>query len=500
MPTNDPQTPTMNMHEALNLAIGHHQAGRLAEAEAIYLQILRLEPKQPDALHLLGMIELQTGRGQRAVDLIKQAIDIDPSAAVYYNNLGLALQDRGDLDAAVAAYRRAIELLPDYATAYSNLGNAFGARCQFDEAIEAYGAALRVKPDFAEAKYNLGNAFKDTGRIDEAIAVYRDALKIKTDYITAQSNLIFALYFSPKFNAQEIHQELLNWTHRHAEPLKKFILPHTNHRDPERRLKIGYISGDFREHVVGWNLSPLLRQHNREQLEIFCYSSSKSFDNLTRSIKESADVWRNIAGIDDQRAAQIIRDDQIDILIDLASHTANNRLLIFARKPAPVQVTYLGYAGSTGLDTIDYRFSDPYLDPPESDLSIYSEQTMRLPEVYWCYQPGGSAPQVTPLPALSAGFITFGCMNNFYKVSSGAWDLWMQILGAVPNSRLIIYAHVGSHRDVVRERFGKNGIAPERLEFIGKQPWPEYMNTYNRIDIALDPFPYNGGITTCDSL
>jgi predicted O-linked N-acetylglucosamine transferase (SPINDLY family) len=196
----------------------------------------------------------------------------------------------------------------------------------------------------------------------------------------------------------------------------------------------------------------------------------------------------------------MIRSDGIDILVDLSLHMSGNRLLTFARKPAPLQVTYLGYCASTGLDAIDYRLSDPNLDPPESDLSLYSEQTLRLPETWWCYRNAGPTPDPAPPPVESAGHITFGCLNNFAKVSPGSLDLWAEILAAVPNSQLILHAYGGSHLDAVRQRFAAAGVSPDRLQFLAKQSWADYVQTYGRIDIALDPFPYGGGITTCDAL
>jgi predicted O-linked N-acetylglucosamine transferase (SPINDLY family) len=211
-------------------------------------------------------------------------------------------------------------------------------------------------------------------------------------------------------------------------------------------------------------------------------------------------MWRNAALRTDEELAEMIRQDQIDILMDLSLHMAHNRLRVFARKPAPVQATYLGYCASTGLEAIDYRLSDPYLDPPESDLSLYSETTIRLPETYWCYGCAGPTPEPSPPPSAAAGYITFGCLNNFAKASWAALDLWADVLAAVPNSRMIIHAYPGPHLDDVRQRFARKGVHPDRLEFLAKQPWQQYIATYGRIDIALDPLPWGGGITTCDAL
>jgi predicted O-linked N-acetylglucosamine transferase (SPINDLY family) len=234
-------------------------------------------------------------------------------------------------------------------------------------------------------------------------------------------------------------------------------------------------------------------------MEIFCYSSIVLGDAFTEQLRQCANVWRDIVGLSDSQATDLIRQDGIDILVDLALHTSGNRLRIFARKPAPVQVTYLGYCSSTGLKTMDYRFSDPYLDPPNSDLSVYSEKTIRLPKTYWCYASPGQTPEPSPPPVEKAGYITFGCLNNFAKVSP-AIDLWAEILNGVPRSRLIVHSQPGTHLNAVRERFEIKGISPDRLEFLGRQHWPEYVQTFGRIDIALDPFPWGGGITTCDAL
>ncbi len=263
---------------------------------------------------------------------------------------------------------------------------------------------------------------------------------------------------------------------------------------------MGYVSPDFRDHVVGSNFFPLLREHDQTRFDIFCYANVLSPDAMTRRLEAQCAHWRNIAGCNDQEAAEAIRADRIDILVDLALHTAHNRLPLFARKPAPVQVSYLGYCGTTGLEAIDHRLSDPYLDPPGTDLGCYSERTICLPHCTWCYQPGGPMPEISPLPALRAGFVTFGCRNNFAKVSSLALDLWLEILLAVPRSRLVLYAPAGACREALLERFVRKNITAERLQFIGKQPWEQFVRSYQAVDIALDPFPYCGWITTCDAL
>jgi protein O-GlcNAc transferase len=489
----------MNPASEMQVAVEHHQAGRLAEAEKIYHQVLAKQPDHAGALHLLGVLAVQMGEFDGAVELIRRAIRLVPDSAEMHFNLGNAFQNMGRFDEAIASFRRAIRLKPDLAPAYNNLANALRMIEQLDEAIAIFHQALRLKPDLVEAHNNLGSALKHVGRLDEAIAAYREAIRLKPDCTDAHGNLICALQFHPDCNAEMIRDEHRRWNRLHAEPLKKFIQPHTNNRNPDRRLRIGYISPDFREHVVGQNLLPLLREHDHGQMEIFCYSNVVRADAITGQIQGCADVWRDIVRISDSQAADLIRQDRIDILVDLMLHTAGNRLLIFARKPAPVQVTYLGYCAGTGLKTMDYRLSDPHLDPPDSDLSLYNECTIRLPETYWCYSPCGPTPEPSPSPAATAGCITFGCLNNFAKISP-ALDLWAEILRMVPRSRLIVHSPPGSHLSAVRERFAGKGISPDRLEFLGRQPWPDYVRAYGRIDIALDPFPWSGGITTCDAL
>src|SRR5271170_536850 len=439
----------MTVEQAFALAIQHKREGRLDEAEAAYRQILAQHPDHADALHQLALLAIQRGQLENARELFHQAIAINPNEASYqinlgnvlsalgryeeamnayhaavqlnpespeaYYNLGLSFYNQSRVAQAITAYRRAIQLKPDYALAYNNLGVALISQGEFDAGIASYSTALRLRPNYLEVYTNLGNALKDQGRLDEAIESFRAALAMRPNSILAHSNLVYAMHFHPDYDASAIHEELQRWNLRYADPLKQFVKVHNNNRDPDRRLNIGYVSPDFRGHVVGWNLLPLLEHHNREQFKIFCYSGVSNPDSTTEQIRSCSDEWRDISKLTDDQAVQMIQNDGIDILIDLTLHMAGSRLLVFARKPAPVQVTYLGYCSSTGLDTIDYRFSDPYLDPLETDLSGYSEQTLRLPQTYWCYQPGGPTPDPMPPPVLSKGFITFGCLNRFAK-------------------------------------------------------------------------------------
>jgi predicted O-linked N-acetylglucosamine transferase (SPINDLY family) len=282
--------------------------------------------------------------------------------------------------------------------------------------------------------------------------------------------------------------------------LAKLIEPHLNDRSPQRRLRIGYVSPDFRFHPVGRFLLPLLETHDRGNFEIFCYASVDVPDALTDRCRAYTDAWRDVRDLSDEQLAQVVRRDRIDVLVDLTMHMAQNRLLLFARKPAPVQVTYLAYCGTTGLETMDYRLTDPHLDPPGGDERFYSERSVRLPETYWCYRPTIETPPVNPLPALAAGHVRFGSLNNFCKATPPTLAAWGRLLQAVPVSRLLLSARAGSHRDRVRGLLGEQGVASERVDFVDIQPVAEYFALYQQIDVALDPFPYGGGTTSCDAL
>ncbi len=400
--------------------------------------------------------------------------------------------------------RRALAINPNLPEIYNNLGNVLKDKGDPDQAIEIYRRAIALRPDHAKAYANLGSTARDKGEMGEAIAAYRKSIECfkkanasGPNYAYTHGNLIYAMHYHSDYDAAAIAEEYRAWGKTHGEPLRKFIKPHGNDRNPDRKLRIGYVSPDLRWHSVGRNLLPLLHRHNREQFEIFCYAHVLRPDPLTRLLRDQCDQWRSIIGVPDEPVAEKIREDKIDILVDLALHSADNRLLVFAQKPAPVQLSYLGYCSSTGLDTIDYRLSDPHMDPEDFDLSVYTEKTIRLPRTYWCYQTLAQTPDATR----KAGEpITFGCLNTFGKVSPEAKTLWARIMQSVSGSRLVLHAAVGTHRDIIRKFFESHGIDGTRVDFLPIQAYNDYLQSYGRIDVCLDPFPYGGGITTLDSL
>ncbi len=458
------------------------------------------EPRRGEFHFQLAGILMSRGRYEESLASYREAAALRPDSAGAYYNIGVVLSQLNRMGEAVVAFQKSLAFLPNQAECQNNLAIALGTLGRLDEAIDASQKALALKPDFAKAHNNLGNVMLTLGRVGDALEEFRKAVAAEPDYAVAHSNLIFAMNLLPGYDARAILQEARRWDELHGKPLRHLVRGHGNDRDADRRLKIGYVSADFREHVVGWNLLPLLREHDRGQVEVFCYSSVRVMDSISDQLRGLAQHWRDVAALSDAELAEQVRADGIDVLVDLSLHTAKNRLRVFAMVPAPVQITYLGYCGTSGIEGMHYRFSDPHLDPPGTDLSCYSEETIRLPESYWCYAPGGDAPDVSPLPADENGWITFGCLNQFGKISALATETWCEILKRVNGSRLLILAPAGGEREAFSERLGQLGIARDRVEYAKRQAWEPYMRTYQRIDVGLDPFPYGGGITTCDAM
>ncbi|MGD0768650.1 MAG: tetratricopeptide repeat protein [Tepidisphaeraceae bacterium] len=495
-----------NHVEALNnLGIVLREAGSLDDSVAAHRRALELRPEYAEAHNNLGNTLRSLGRLTQSVAAYQRAVDIKPAYAAAHNNLGVALWETGRHADAIAECLTAIELNPDFAEAHNSLANILRDQGDLDRAVEHYHRALQLNPLYAEAHGNLAVALKDQGRLEEALGHCRRAIEIRPDH-AAHSNLIYLLHFHTNADPPAILREQTDWAGRHAEPLRREIRPHGNAPQCDRRLRIGYIAPYFRRHVVGLNVLPLLREHNHERFEIFCYSDVIQGDSLTEQCRGYADCWRDIVGMTDRRVAETIRADKIDILVDLSLHLACNRLLVLARKPAPVQATFAGYPAGTGLSTIDYRITDPLLDPPDADRSDYVEKPMRLSSSFWCYdEPAMTAgldaiPQVNPLPARSAGYVTFGCLNNFCKVNDGVLQLWARVLRGVPKSRLLLLAPKGQTRRRTADRLAKLGVSADRIEFADHQQREQYLQVYHGIDVGLDTTPYNGHTTSLDSL
>jgi protein O-GlcNAc transferase len=630
---------SQTIQQAIEQAVAHHQAGRLADAEGIYRQILTRQPNQAAVLNMLGILVYQRGRPEAAAELIGRAIAAEPNVADYHNNRGVMLSELGQLVAAAACFHAAIQLKPDFAQAFANLGNALMKAGKLDDATAAFRRAVELRPDLAEAHYNLGNALKaagrplhavtcyeralaihpdfpqahnnlgsalaDLGRLDEAIsslrlaaelkpgdpAIWGDlaeahrrakrldeaegfcqrALTLKPDYIRVHinwgnvlrdggrpdeaieryrraldlnpisveaatnlgnalrdsgrldeaistyrkaaessnasalihSNWVYTLYFHPGFDAAAIFREHQHWNHLYADPLKTAIYSHdksSERAQPERKLRVGYVSPNFHAQAEAFFVVPLLESHDRRQFEIYCFDTGRLSDAVTDRIRAAADVWRPTNGWSDEKIARQIFDDRIDLLIDLTMHIGENNLLAFARKPAPIQICWLAYPGTTGLPTMDYRLTDSLIDPPELPTPCYSEESLRLPDCWCCFDPLKTQAEVCDLPMLTGNGPTLGSLNNFVKINNGVLELWSRVMHSVPNSQLLLLAPRGSTRRRVAETLNSFGIGPDRVRFVDAQPRADYLKTYHQIDVCLDPLPYNGITTTCDAL
>jgi predicted O-linked N-acetylglucosamine transferase (SPINDLY family) len=487
-----------DLQQTYALAIEHHQAGRLREAEDEYRRILLQKPDHADAMQMLGVLLGDLGSAAAGEELIRRAIAINPHAPQYYGNLGMILAREGRTNEAIAAYRGALAIYPQYPEAENNLALALLQQGHMDEALAHVRRSVALRPQYEEAYIGLGNALLETGRLQEAVASYRRAIALSA-CSQAWHNLLFALHFDVSFDSKRLLEEHRRWAQLCAD---RFAPPRDGPGAVDsstRRLRVGYVSPDLREHPVGWFLAPLLENRNQEQFESFCYADVPNADATTARLKAASDVWRDTIRMTDEQLAGQIRADRIDILIDLAMHTGR-RLPVFARNPAPVQASYLAYCSTTGLKTIDFRLTDPYLDTPQTAAEAYSEQSIFLPRTYWCYQPLALAPLVEPAPIRKNQVVTFGCLNSYRKVTDATLSLWSRLLTEVKPSHLLIHSPQGSHRRRVTDFFAAAGVDPARIRFVEPQAARQYLATYHQIDVALDPLPYGGGTTTCDAL
>lgn len=617
----------VSIPDAMRLAVEHHRSNRLPEAETIYRQVLAVQPANPDALYLLGVVAQQVGRHADAVGLLRRAVPANPRNAAWRSTLGVSLALAGDVDEAVHQFEQSIILDPDLPDAHLNLGNAFNLRGQRADAIRCFRHAIRLKPDYAEAHFNLANALSESGqaeesvehyravtrlrpkvvvahlqladalrrarRLDDSVAAYRraidldpslaearynlgvalaeagrreaaieafrEAVALKPDLAAARFALVTALgegapveeqvaelragleaepdnraaldallqlsQYVPGADRAALFEQHLEWARRFEQPLldaaaaalaagpaeiDQGATAAASADDAGRRLRIGYVSRDFRAHPVGFFIEPVIAAHDRSRFEVFCYADDVAPDDTTARLRRTADVWRDVTRMDEAQLADQIRVDRVDILVDLAGHTEGNRLLAFARRPAPMQVTWVGYPDTTGMRSMDLRVTDAHADPPGGDAERHhTERLLRLP-CAWCYRPPEPSPPVEPPPSDRFGGaggvpqITFGCFNMVRKVNGPLIAAWARVLLGVPGSRLLLKARWLDREDVRRRlvgAFAARGIGPSRLELLPPTPsLDEHLRAYGRVDIALDTHPYAGTSTTCEAL
>lgn len=489
--------------EGLNsLGSALSEMGQAAEAVECFRRAVGLAPDNHRALYNLSSTLIGLSRPEQAVEAARAALAVKPDYAEAINNLGVALSGLGRADEAIAEYKRALELEPDYAEALSNLAMAYTGRGLLEEAATCARRAVALKPDFAEAYNNLANALKDAGKLQEAFAHYRQAVHIKPDYAGAESNLLMCLNYEPTMDEEGILAAHVDWDRRHGLAHAPRSAVHGNDPDPQRRLRLGYVSADFYRHTVSYYLLPVLAAHDHSRFEVFCYSARHLRDDMTERLRAHADAWRPVAGLDDDEVAQMIRRDGIDILIDLSGHTAHNRLPVFARKPAPVQASWLGYFNTTGMSAMDYILMDPWT-VPMGEERWFSEEVVRLPHGRFCYAAPEYAPAVAPLPCLSRGAVTFASFNNLTKVTTPVIQLWSRLLLRVAGARLLLKWKSladAAERERLWQIFEQHGVERARVELRGPSPHPQMLAEYGDVDIGLDPFPFSGGVTSCEAL
>jgi protein O-GlcNAc transferase len=422
-----------------NLGTALNDQGKLDAAVECYRKALAINPEFAEAHYNLGIAFQQQVRLDAAVESYRKALAIKPDHAAAHDALGIVLQEQGKLDAAVESHRKALAINPYFAEAHYNLGIALQQQMKLDLAVDSYRKALAIKPDYAEAYSNLGNALKDQGKLDAALESYRKALSIKPNYADAHSNYLMTAQYGPDHSPAELFADHLAFAARFEAPLRAGWPSHDNNRDIQRRLKIGFVSGDLCIHPVGIFLECVLAHLDPQALDIVLYPTHSQVDALSRRLQAMGFAWESLVGISDEHAAQRIREDAIDILVDLSGHTGHNRLRLFARKPAPVQVTWLGYPATTGLQAMDYILCDRYAVPP-SESGQFVETPWYLPNTYLCLSPLQDEVAIRAPPALTQGRVTFGSFNNLAKMNDAVVALWAQVLQAVPGSGLLLKA------------------------------------------------------------
>ncbi|MBE0615350.1 MAG: tetratricopeptide repeat protein [Burkholderiales bacterium] len=482
---------------------------RAQEAVESFRVATRLDPVRSDARSNLAHALSQAGRHQEAVLEFRQLLGLQTTPAAR-NALASALVRCADADPAAARnYDEAAGLLQqswqdadDPVEGRLALAYCLQQCKRWTEAAEHYEAVLLLQPENTTAHNNLANCYNQLGRVADAILHYRETYRLAPDFPEALASVLACLNYDPECSPEQAAAEHRNWAEQAASRYYPMSPRFDNDRDPERRLRIGYISPDFRRHPVSAIFAPILAAHDRDRLEVSCYYNYAGEDAITLQLKSLAGHWRPIVAMSDEKLCEQIRSDRIDILVDLAGHTTHNRLLAFARKPAPVQVSWLGYFNTTGLATMDYFISDPWSSPAGQER-YYVERVLRLRHTRFCYQPPEYMPALSPLPAQTSGHITFGCLNNLSKLNEQVLALWGRVLRAVPESRLLVQAAAlddAPNRARFSALCAKHGIAPERLTLRGFSPIEQSPASYAEIDIALDPFPFCGGMTSLEAL
>jgi predicted O-linked N-acetylglucosamine transferase (SPINDLY family) len=523
------------LQSLLQTALPHHRAGRLAEAEACYRQARALAPQHAEVLLLSGLVAYQAGRVGEAVDFLgraarlaprhaaaamhfglallaanrpldaerqlRLAVELQPGASDGWDNLAYFLKTQNRLAEALACHERALALAPGNAGSWYNYGLTLSLCGREQEALACHERALVADPKYAKARFGRAQALQQLHRIAEAVADYDRFLILQPLHHEARSYRLFALQYLDGLTPERMLEE-----HR---AFGRAVGPPTpggaaRPADPARRLRVAFLSPDFRSHSVAYFIEPLIRHLDRTRFDVWLYHDHFCEDAVTARLRALAAGWRNFVGQPAAAVTAAIRTDAPDLIVDLAGHTGLNRLPVLARRVAPVQITYLGYPNTTGVPAMDYRFTDETADPPGEADARATERLVRFASVAWAYQPSGDAPPVAPPPAVAAGHVTFGCFNNPAKITDATLALWGRVLAAVPGSRLRLKG-TGFGQPVVRARYEARlahcGVEAARVDLLERTPDSgSHLALYQSVDVAFDTFPYHGTTTTCEAL
>ncbi|HVT90036.1 MAG TPA: tetratricopeptide repeat protein [Tepidisphaeraceae bacterium] len=481
----------------INFAMLLHALGRLDQAIAILQRVIEQSPGNVEAHINLGKALADAGQEQEALAHLQIALKLQPEHIGALSALAFLYQRSREFERAASLCRRARQLDPTSSVVLNQLSYILQALGDIDGAVETAADATQINPNDSEAWFNLGTALVNLGDTSQAQDCFRRVLEIQPNHYLSRANLLVAMHTNTQIDRATMLKEHRMVQSAHIDQLHVSRMAHLNDRSPDRPLRVAYVSPDFRQHPVASFIEPILRSHDASRFIISCYADERGKDEVTRRLRKYPANWHDISYLSDARLAQKINANREDILIDLAGHTANGRLLALAFKPAPVQITYLGYLNTTGMDAMDYRLTDAVADPPGESDRFYTEKLLRLP-CFFCYQPPAEAPAVNPLPAASSRTIHFGSLNHTGKFTSPVVRLWSRLLEIVPHSKLILTVGAGEQR--VREIFAHHQVDANRLILVPRKPLADYYAMYHSIDIALDPFPFNGHTTTCDAL
>ena len=478
-----------------------HGAKKFNELEIETKKLIQKFPNVAALFNILGFALQQQGHLEKSAANFEQAISMNPKFVFAHNNLGNVLKDLGKFDKALSEYQHAIKLKPNYAEAYYNQALVYKKIRKYNESIKSFQDALKIKSDYLDAYFDLGQVFTTVGKFDEAIENFKKVINLKPDFSMAYNNIFFTLLYMQKDN----HEFFLSLTKKFRSSIKiidQNLLEKNQFENKPKKLRIGFVSGDLWEHPVGYVLSGTLKNLKNKNLELIAYSNFSKKDNFNFKLKSYFDDWYEIGDKKDIEVINQIRKDRINILFDLSGHTGKNRLQIFMNKPAPVQISWGSYPGFIGIPEIDYIIGDPYVTPKKEN-KYFTEKVAVLPNIWICFTPPEFEVKIEELPAIKNKYITFGSFNNLPKINENVVFLWSKILKAVPKSKIFLKSHVLDDlyfKKLIINNFEKNDINSNSIILEGRSSRKEYFNSYNKVDIALDPFPYSGGITTFEAI